>query len=187
MSETVEECACESLGPEDLSPFVEGKICGHEDRSSLVTLAEDLEQELSTGLGQGNEAEFIDNEQLETGQFLLKIEQSSLIPGLDQLVDQCGGGGKADRQPPLTCGKTKTEGDVSLAGAAVPDGDDVLVTIDVLAAGELHDQVLVHRRDGQEVEGIEALGGREWRAALILRSTIRWWRLINSSSDSLSR
>ena len=88
MSETVEECACESLGPEDLSPFVEGKICGHEDRSSLVTLAEDLEQEFSAGLRQRDEAEFIDNEQLESGQLLLKVQQPSLIPGLDQLVDQ---------------------------------------------------------------------------------------------------
>ena len=127
MSETVEEGACESLGPEDLSPFVEWKVCCHEDRSSLVTLAEDLEQELSAGLRQGDEAEFIDNEQLETGQLLLKVQQPSLIPGLDQLVDQCGGGGKADRQPPLTGGKSQTEGDVSLAGATIPDGDDILV------------------------------------------------------------
>ena len=70
-------------------------------------------------------------------------------------MDQCGSGGEADRQPPLTGCKSQTEGDVSLACAAVPDGDHVLVALDVLAAGELHDQVLVHRRDGQEVEGIE--------------------------------
>ena len=73
MSETVEEGACEPLGPEDLGPFVEGQICGNQGRSSLVTLAEDLEQELRAGLRQRDEAEFIDNEQLETGQLLLKV------------------------------------------------------------------------------------------------------------------
>ena len=46
---------------------------------------------------------------------------------------------------------------MGLAGAAVADGDDVLTPVDVLAARQLHDQVLVHRRHGQEVEGVEAL------------------------------
>ena len=114
--------ACEPLSRR-LQSIRRRKIRGNEGRSSLVTLAEDLEQELRAGLRQGDAAEFIDNEQLETSRFLPKIEQPFLIPGLDQLVDQCGGGGEADRQPPLTGGKSKTEGDVSLAGATVPDGE----------------------------------------------------------------
>ena len=43
----------------------------------------------------------------------------------------------------------------------VPDGNDVLSSVDLLAPCQLHDQVLVHRRDGHKVEGVEALGGRE--------------------------
>ena len=50
---------------------------------------------------------------------------------------------------------------MGLAGAAVADGDDVLSALDVFAAGQLHDQWLVQRRDGQEVEGVQALGGGE--------------------------
>ena len=50
---------------------------------------------------------------------------------------------------------------MGLAGAAVADGDDVLAALDVFAAGQLHDQWLVQRRDGQEVEGVQALGGGE--------------------------
>ena len=45
------------------------------------------------------------------------------------------------------------------AGAAVADGDDVLSVLDVFAAGQLHDQCFVQRWDGQEVEGVQALGG----------------------------
>ena len=82
------------------------------------------------------------------------------------------GRGEDDRQSPLTGGEPLTRGDRGLAGAALPDGDDVLSAVDVLTAGQRHDWALVHRRDGQEVEGVAALGGREG-AALILRSNTR--------------
>ena len=49
---------------------------------------------------------------------------------------------------------------MGLAGAAVADGDDVLSALDVFIPGQLRYQWLVHRGDGQEVEGVEALHGR---------------------------
>ena len=53
---------------------------------------------------------------VEPCQLLLEVEQPSLVPGLDQLVDQRGGGGEADRQPPLAGGEPQAEGHVGLAG-----------------------------------------------------------------------
>ena len=50
---------------------------------------------------------------------------------------------------------------MGLAGAAVADGDDILTALDVLAAGQFHDQRLVHRGDDREVEGVETLHCRE--------------------------
>ena len=50
---------------------------------------------------------------------------------------------------------------MGLAGAAVADGDDVFTPLDVFAPGQLHDQWLVHRGDGGEVEGVQTLGGGE--------------------------
>ena len=50
---------------------------------------------------------------------------------------------------------------MGLAGAAVADGDDILPVLDVFAAGQLHHQRLVHRRDGRKVEGVQAFDGRE--------------------------
>ena len=55
-----------------------------------------------------------------------------------------------------------------------------LPALDVFTAGQLHDQGLVHRGDGQEVEGVQALRGGK-RAALIRRWTMRWWRSMSSS------
>ena len=48
---------------------------------------------------------------------------------------------------------------MGLVGPAVPDGDDVLSSVDVLAPGQLDDQVLVHRRDGQEANRELVEGG----------------------------
>ena len=112
-----------SVSPsEDLGPFVEGQVRGDQDRPPPVSLAEDLEEELSAGLGEWDEAKLVNDEQLESGKPLLEVEQSRLVPGLDQLVDQRCGGGEADRQPPLAGGEPQA------------DGDDVLTPVDVLAA-----------------------------------------------------
>ena len=46
---------------------------------------------------------------------------------------------------------------MGLAGAAVADGDDVLPALDVFRACQFHHQGLVQRRDGWEVEGVQAL------------------------------
>ena len=50
---------------------------------------------------------------------------------------------------------------MGLAGAAVADGDDVLPALYVFTAGQFHHQGLVQRRDGREVEGVQAFHGRE--------------------------
>ena len=42
-----------------------GSLGGDQDRTSLVSLAEALEEELSPGLGEWDEAQLVDDEQLE--------------------------------------------------------------------------------------------------------------------------
>ena len=58
--------------------------------------------------------------------------------------------------PLLTGGQVQAQGDVGLAGATISDGDDILPVLDVFTARQFHDQGFVHRRNGQEVEGIQA-------------------------------
>ena len=163
VGEAVEESAGEALGAEHLGPFVEGQIGGDQGRAPLVALAEHLEQELGTGLGQRHEAEFVDDQKLVGGELLLEPQQLLVIAGLDELVDQCGGGDEADREALLAGRQAETEGDVGLAGAAVAERDEVLAALDVLAAGQLQDQRLVERGDDLEVEAIEALDHGEAR------------------------
>ena len=59
-----------------------GTLGGDEDGPSLVALAYDLEEEFSAGLGEGYEAEFVDDEELEAGELLLEVEQASFVAGL---------------------------------------------------------------------------------------------------------
>ena len=66
---------------------------------------------------------------------------------------------KPTDNPPLAGGQAQTESDMGLAGAAVTDGNDILAARDVFTAGQLHYQGLVHRGDGREVEGVQALHG----------------------------
>ena len=68
---------------------------------------------------------------------------------------------KPTEQSPLAGGHAQAQGHVGLAGAAVADGDDVLLALDVFTACQFHHQGLVQRRDGWEVEGVQALHGRE--------------------------
>ena len=46
MSQPIEQRASQPFGAEDLGPFVEGQIRGHQRRRLLVALGEDLEQQL---------------------------------------------------------------------------------------------------------------------------------------------
>ena len=154
-------CAGEPFRPEDLGPLVEGQVGGHQGRSPLVALAEDLEEQFRPSVGQGHEAQFVDDEELEAGQLALQVEQPAFVPGFHEFVDQGGGGGEAHRPAPLAGGQAQSQGDVGLAGAAVADGNHVFTALDVLAPGQLHDQGFVHRGDGGEVEGVQALGGGE--------------------------
>ena len=70
----------------------------------------------------------------------------------------------AGAQVALPGGQSESQRHVGLPCAAVSHGDDVLPAINVLAPGELEHQLFVHRRDRQEVEGVEALDRREARS-----------------------
>ena len=117
VGEAVERRPGEALGAEHLGPLVERQVGGDQDRATLVALAEHLEQQLSAGLGQRHEAEFVDDQELVAGEPLLVSEELFLVARLDQLMNQRGGGGEADRETLLAGRQAETEGDVGLAGA----------------------------------------------------------------------
>ena len=71
VSEAVQQRSGEAFRPEDLGPLVEGKVGAHHCGAPLVALAEDLEEQFRPGSGQGHEAQFVDDQQVEPGQLPL--------------------------------------------------------------------------------------------------------------------
>ena len=112
-----------------------------------------MSNKLSTKPGQ---VQLVDDQKLIGGELLLEPQQLLVIAGLDEFVDQRGGGDEADRETLLAGRQAETEGDVGLASATVAERDEVLAALDVRAAGQLQDQRLVERRDDLEVEAVEA-------------------------------
>src|ERR1700677_888141 len=55
---------------EDARPFAEGEIGGDDDRGALVEPADEVEQELATGLGERQIAELVENDEVHAGQVI---------------------------------------------------------------------------------------------------------------------
>ena len=65
VGEPIQQGSGQSLRPEDRGPFVEGEVGGAQDGPALVALAEDLEEEFRAGGGQGDEAQFVDDQEVQ--------------------------------------------------------------------------------------------------------------------------
>ena len=143
MGEPVQQGSCQTFGAEHFGPFVERKVAGQQGGALFVALAEHLEQKFGSGFGQRHEAQLVDDQQFVFCQLLLEAQQAFLVPGLHQLVDQGGRRDKANGKAFLAGGQTEAKGDMGLAGAAVAKSDDVVTTLDVLAARQLQNQSFV--------------------------------------------
>ena len=139
VGEPVQQSPGQTFRAEYLGPFVERQVGGHQSGAALVTLAEHLEQQFGAGFTERNKAEFVDDQKVILCQLLLQAQQAFFIPGLHQFMNQGSGREEADGEPLLAGRQTETEGDMGLAGAAVAERDDVLATLDIFTARQLHE------------------------------------------------
>ena len=68
MGETVEQRGGHLGVAEDGGPFAEGEVGGDDDRGALVEPADQMEEQLPAGLGEGQIAEFVEDDEVEPGQ-----------------------------------------------------------------------------------------------------------------------
>ena len=89
MGETVEERRGHLGGAEDGRPLAEGEVCGDDGGGSLVEpAAHEVEQQLPAGLGEGQVAEFVEDDEVASGELLCG---AALAPGAElglEAVDQ---------------------------------------------------------------------------------------------------
>jgi len=64
VGKAVQESPGQSFGAEDLGPLFEGQVRGDDQAGSFVGAANHIDEKLSPGLGEGNVAEFVEDEQL---------------------------------------------------------------------------------------------------------------------------
>ncbi|OQC04779.1 MAG: hypothetical protein BWX79_02426 [Alphaproteobacteria bacterium ADurb.Bin100] len=163
MREPVQQGAGQPFTAHDLGPLLEGQVGGHDQAGALVGPADHVEEQLRAGLGEGHIAQFVQHEQIQPLQLLLKPLQLPVLPLLQELGDEAGGGEEAHAAALLAGGEGQSRGQMRLAGATVADQQHILPLIHVLPPQQLPHQFLVQRRLGFEVKGIQRLEHREAR------------------------
>ena len=140
----------------DRRPFAEGEVGGDDDRGAFVELADEVEQQLSAGLGKGQIAEFVEDDEVKAvqviGQTALFAASGLGLEAIDQIDDivEPTAGAVADQ------GAGDGDGQMRFAGSGAADQDDIALIGDEGATGKIVDQARVDRGAG-EVEVGESL------------------------------
>ena len=67
VSQAVEQGGRHLRIAEDARPFAEGEVGRDDDRGALIEAADQMEQQLPASLGEGEIAEFVKDDEVETG------------------------------------------------------------------------------------------------------------------------
>jgi hypothetical protein len=145
---------------EHARPFAEGEIGGDDDGGALIKAADEVEEKLSTGLGEGQITEFVQHDEVHPGQVLGEPSLPSVaslgleaIDEIDDVVEAAAGAGSdaasgdGNGQMGFTCAGAANQYDVALLG-------------DEATAGEIIDERLVDGR-AVELEVGDVLGKRQ--------------------------
>lgn len=128
---------------EDARPLAEGEVRGDDDRGLLVEPADEVEQELAAGLGEGQVAELVKDDEVLAGEI---VGHAALAAGSSlclQLVDEVD---HVEEAPPCAAsdgGTRDGDGQVGLAGSGPADQHHVALVGEEVAAGEVAHQGLV--------------------------------------------
>ena len=159
VGEAIEECGRHLGIAEDCRPFTKGEVGGDDDRGALVEAADQVEEELSAGLGEGQITQFVEDDEVETSHVvgkpsLLAATGLGLKPvhQIDDVVEAAAGAAADERTG-------NGDGEMGLAGSGAADEDHVPLIGDEAAIGQLPNQPLVDRRAG-EVELFDVLDAK---------------------------
>jgi hypothetical protein len=88
MGQPVEQCGGHLGVAEHAGPFAEGEIGGDDHGGALVETADEMEEKLAAGLGKWQISEFVQDDEVHSGQMLSEPTLTS-IAGLDlEAVDK---------------------------------------------------------------------------------------------------
>ena len=105
MGEAVEQRGGHLGVAEDARPFAEGEVGGDDDRGALVEPADQMEEQLAAGLGEGQIAEFVEHDEVEAGEIIgdapLAAGAGFALEPVDEVddVEEAAAGAAADAGP----------------------------------------------------------------------------------------
>ena len=146
VGETVEECGCHLRIAKHRRPFTESKVCRDDDRGALVEPADQVEQELTSGLGQRQIDEFIEDDEVEARKVIGHPTLLAVACLYFQPVNQVN-----DIVEASTCAVTdertrNCNGEMALACSCAADKDDIALVGDKGAGGQLAHQGFIDGR-----------------------------------------
>jgi hypothetical protein len=161
--EPIEERGRELLvARENGHPFGEGQIRRDDDAAPLVAFGDEIEEELATGTVERDEAELVDDQELDVVEATMQPRELAMIACLDERADEIGGACEEDAATAACRFDAESDREVGLSRPDRPSEDQILGACDPLAARELGDDRRTHRTvGGGEVEGVERLELRE--------------------------
>ena len=104
MGETIEERRRHLRIAEDARPFAEGEVGGDDDRRALIEPADQIEQQLPAGLGEGQIAQFVEDGEVEAGEIIGQPSLTAAAGLALQPVDQIDDGVEAAPGPAADAG-----------------------------------------------------------------------------------
>jgi len=117
MREAVEERRCHLRIAEHARPFAESEIGGDQDRSALVEAADEVEEKLPAGLGEGQIAELVEDDEVLAGEI---VGDAPLAAGARlrlEPIDEIDGGEEAPARSRPDAAARDGDRQVSLSGS----------------------------------------------------------------------
>lgn len=153
MSKTIQKSARETFIPKNASPIGEGEVGCNNNGNALVEGGAELEDEVGTGGGEGDEAEFVEDEKAVFERAGEKLLEAVFVLRLDEIVDEGGGVVEADLVTLAAGGQAQSRGKMRLAQTGIAHQEDGFGVVDVGSGfGEAEELLLVEVGNVGEVE-----------------------------------
>src|SRR6202047_1244638 len=135
MGQAVEKRGCHLGIAEHAGPFTEGEIGGDDDGRALVEPADEVEQELAAGLSERQVAEFVEDDEVHSGQMLGNTTLPS-VAGLDlEAVDEVDYVVEAAASAGSDAASGNGDGQMGLAGTGTADQNGIALLGEEATAG----------------------------------------------------
>ena len=161
MKETVEHGGGDSgVTVENGGPLVEGLVGGEDDGAAFVAGADDLEEQISSALVDGEVADFVEDKQSRVGVFAQFGFEGAFGLGGVESVDDVDGVGEENAHALLAGGVAECRGKMGFTETYESQEDDVRLVVDELESELVLDLETVDFLGPVPAEGVE--GFNDW-------------------------